>query len=410
MNLIPQAVLSVRLGWMLVLISLLTGCASFMLGYKEDEYLNRWWPIDPADASVSPSGYELMELSMGHDTTIRQLVGANGYPDYIMIRPEDQTELAYVSENKLVKLQRFGLTADSDLPTFLPLEQATSDWLQFKPTSANLALARDKTPTPAPDTSVSRGYVNAPAPVRADAVNANYGSYFALIIANRDYKHWQRLKTPLADAQAVAKVLTQRYHFSVDVRENLNRYQLITALHDYRKRLNEGDNLLIYYAGHGNMDVETERGFWIPVDAEKDNPANWVSNEDITNAIKAMKARHVLVVADSCYSGTLSRAGETYSTERGTEVFAQRVNQHVSRTVLTSGGFEPVSDSGGAGLSVFARAFVDSLSANQRTIAMQSLSSDVKHRVALGAEQTPIYSDIRFAGHSKDGDFVFVAK
>ena len=35
---------------------------------------------------------------------------------------------------------------------------------------------------------------------------------------------------------------------------------------------------------------------------------NWVSNDDITDMLKVIPAHHILVVADSCYSGTLVRA------------------------------------------------------------------------------------------------------
>jgi hypothetical protein len=40
---------------------------------------------------------------------------------------------------------------------------------------------------------------------------------------------------------------------------------------------------------------------------------------------------------------------------------------------------------------------------------MDSLFETIRRRVILNADQTPIYSDIRFAGHD-DGDFIFVPR
>jgi hypothetical protein len=80
-----------------------------------------------------------------------------------------------------------------------------------------------------------------------------------------------------------------------------------------------------------------------------------------------------------------------------------------SRTVLTSGRAEPVRDGGGAGHSVFARAFLDALRENDRVVDLGTLFRErIGRKVVLDAEQTPAYEDIRFAGQELDGDFVLV--
>ena len=82
--------------------------------------------------------------------------------------------------------------------------------------------------------------------------------------------------------------------------------------------------------------------------------------------------------------------------------------QFRSRQVLTSGGFEPVTDGGGSGHSIFARAFIEQLKANRKIIEGTSLALKVKNWVIANATQTPTYSPIQFAGHEPGGDFVFV--
>ncbi|MDC0104331.1 caspase family protein, partial [Flavobacteriaceae bacterium] len=144
--------------------------------------------------------------------------------------------------------------------------------------------------------------------VQRKRLDLELGDYHALVIGNNDYDDLPKLKTAVADAEAISAVLEDRYGFSVTKLINATRYDLIGALSELRATLSYDTNLLIYYAGHGIVDPVTERGYWLPVDADQSNSANWVSNDDITDMLKAIPARHILVVADSCYSGTLVRA------------------------------------------------------------------------------------------------------
>jgi hypothetical protein len=238
----------------------------------------------------------------------------------------------------------------------------------------------------------------------------DFGNYHALVIGNNDYRDITKLKTPVKDARAVAKLLGDKYNFRVTLLENATRSDIFSAFSKLLRELQSSDNLLIYYAGHGNMDMQTQRGYWLPINAQRSNKANWVANEDITSELKAATARHVLIVADSCYSGTLTRSLDMGPMRvGGMAEWVRRMSQRRSRTVLTSGGLEPVLDAGGGGHSVFARAFLKALEENDAIIDMDSLYETIRRRVVLDAEQTPLYSDIRFAGH-EDGDFIFVPR
>ena len=236
------------------------------------------------------------------------------------------------------------------------------------------------------------------------------GAYHALVIGNNDYADLPNLKTAVADAEAVSRVLQERYGFTVTKLINATRYDVIGAMSDLRASLSFDTNLLIYYAVHGVIDPVTERGYWLPVEAEQSNPANWVSNDDITDMLKAIPARHILVIADSCYSGTLVRAAsvaiETWEDRRD---WLKRIVEKHSRTALASGGLEPVADAGAGGHSVFAAALLSALEENSEIIEAQELFAPVCKAVVLNANQTPVYSDIRLAGHD-GGDFIISPK
>ncbi len=79
-----------------------------------------------------------------------------------------------------------------------------------------------------------------------------FGRYHAVVIGNERYQHLTSLKTPAADARAVADLLRTQFGFqSVRLLVDATRAQMVRALDETRRQLGEDDNLLIYYAGHG---------------------------------------------------------------------------------------------------------------------------------------------------------------
>ena len=239
-----------------------------------------------------------------------------------------------------------------------------------------------------------------------------FGRYHALVIGNNAYTDMSPLKTAVNDVTAVAELLRTTYGFTVTLLTNATREDIISALDQLRATLTEQDNLLLYYAGHGVLDTSEERGYWLPVNAKHDSRVQWVSNTTITDTLKAMAAKHILVVADSCYSGTLVRGIDLVRPSSGTErdTYLTRIAQRRSRTVLTSGGLEPVADNGGGGEhSVFARALLTALHENRDVLDGQQLFHLIRRPVILNAAQTPEYTDMRYAGH-EGGDFLFVRR
>ncbi len=246
----------------------------------------------------------------------------------------------------------------------------------------------------------------------------SFGNYHALVIGNNDYKLLRPLKTAVADAREVARLLEQDYGFQVRLLVNATRYDMLAALNTMRETLTDKDNLLIYYAGHGELDDRNQRGHWLPIDAEPNSTANWISNVAITDVLNSMTVQQLLVVADSCYAGTLTRSslgrleGGLSESER-LKLLSVMANQR-SRMVMTSGGVEPVLDSAGGGHSAFAQAFLAVLRSNVGVLPGQELFGHLRLRVASVADrvqmrQVPEYAPIKYAGH-ESGDFVFVRK
>jgi hypothetical protein len=258
----------------------------------------------------------------------------------------------------------------------------------------------------------SGGRAMAPANTAKLPSGVSLGRYYAVVIGNNQYAAYPKLSSAANDAQKVADVLKRKYGFQVQVLLNANRLEMLTALNAMREALKPEDNLLVYFAGHGEIDAGQE-GYWLPVDAQKGNSATWVSNRSISDILNTMNARHVMVVADSCYSGSMTRASvpvfNSALSEQQWNAWVKTMTASRSRTALTSGGLAPVPDSSGGANSLFARAFVTALEDNSQLIEGQKLFREVTATLAAAATesaiiQVPEYAPIKFSGHEA-GEF-----
>ena len=247
-----------------------------------------------------------------------------------------------------------------------------------------------------------------------------FGKYYALIIANQAYDHIESLRTPNADAKRAKQILEEKFGFQVTMVLDGNNTTIMRAINDMNAQLTENDNLLIFYAGHGTRmqagGIET--GFWLPSNATPPpDDTFWVSNEFVTRHLAHLKAKRVLVVADSCYSGLLSsEPGYLFMGEKQTysDDYIRYKLPKKSRLLLSSGGDKPVLDNSGEGHSVFARAFLDALDSAKGILSGPELFLIVKNQVsekakAVKFEQVPEFKVIKGTGHEV-GDFFFVHK
>jgi len=246
----------------------------------------------------------------------------------------------------------------------------------------------------------------------------DFGRYYALVIGDQNYQSLEKLRTPRADVERAARILKDKYGFTVQVLEDADDVAILRALNDLNNVLKPNDNLLIYYAGHGYRlnSSGNVAGFWLPVNADAP-PVDtfWIPNEQITGHLGRLPARRVLVVADSCYAGLLSTEPSFLFLDNNTQFSLDYVKFKLpkrARLLLASGGDEPVLDSAGGNNSLFATAFLDVLEKNTELLPSPALFSKVQERVKAAAgqaqfKQTPEFKSIKGAGHEV-GDFFFV--
>jgi filamentous hemagglutinin family protein len=229
----------------------------------------------------------------------------------------------------------------------------------------------------------------------------------ALVIGINQYddKRIPQLVGALPDAVAVNEHLQEELGYDVVMLSNPSKSELFAALNGLAAGLAESDSLLVYYAGHGEMVESTGMGYWIPSDGSADNPKGWVSNSDINKVLARAKSRQMAVIADSCYSGRFtaeSKLGENQVAKTIDDLLLKR-----AVTMMSSGGDEPVADTGKEGHSVFAWNLMQKI----REVSSWSSGGDVFATVRTAVEselpQTPQYGASVVAGHEAGADFLF---
>ena len=130
--------------------------------------------------------------------------------------------------------------------------------------------------------------------------------------------------------------------------------------------------------------------------------------------MKKNKAKNILLMADSCFSGALTR-GIALANER--EISSNALDLFMktkSRIVISSGGLKPVLDGGGGNHSIFARMLLNALNINNEPITSFDLYNKINKKITdqaliYNVEQTPEIGTIERAGHV-GRDFVFIPK
>jgi hypothetical protein len=231
--------------------------------------------------------------------------------------------------------------------------------------------------------------------------------YYALIIGVNEYPDQgiSDLDKPVKDALKLGRVLVDRYMFDakdVIFLKNPTRSQLIDEMDRLTRRVTKDDNLLIFYAGHGYYDTETEFGYWLPSDASSQSTGNWLANSQLRDYVAAIKSKHTLLITDACFGGGIFKTRKAFAdaTDQLNKVYDKK-----SRKAMTSGALTEVPDE-----SVFLRLLVQRLEENTLDyLSAEELFSSFKTTVMNSSLTEPQYGDIKGTG-DEGGDFLFVKR
>ena len=94
----------------------------------------------------------------------------------------------------------------------------------------------------------------------------------------------------------MARLLKTKCGFTVKTLLNrkATKKAIYNALRNIAALARPNDSVLIYYAGHGDLDRQYDDGWWIPVDAKAGDPVTYLDSVQVQKVMRSMNARHVL--------------------------------------------------------------------------------------------------------------------
>lgn len=242
-----------------------------------------------------------------------------------------------------------------------------------------------------------------------------YKDYHALVVGVGDYTEgWPDLPGALKDCEEVAGSL-EGYGFTVKTLKNPTSKVMNRALAEltYRTGGESDRGLLLYFAGHGetmNLADGNSLGFIIPSDCPLKNqdPIGFddlaISMKEIEALSLKVKSKHLLMVFDSCFSGSLFNLVRAAPME-----ISEKSTMPVRQFITAGSSGEQVPDT-----SVFKQVFLDGIKGDADLnkdgyITGSELGMHLQTKVVNYSRggQHPQYGKINNPKLDK-GDFIFV--
>jgi hypothetical protein len=244
-------------------------------------------------------------------------------------------------------------------------------------------------------------------PPADNLIPAGVGKYYALIIGINNYSDPQinTLDKPIKDAELFYNTITDKYTFEKDnvtLLRDATMAEMVESLDHYAKVVKPNDNFLIFYAGHGIWDEESEIGFWLPSDARKNSKLAWFRNSTLRDYLREIKSKHTLLISDACFGGSIFKTRAAFT---DAPLAINKLYELPSRKAMTSGTLTVVPDQ-----SAFLKYMIDRLENNtEKFLSSEQLFSNFRMAVINNSNVLPQYGVIQDVG-DEGGDFIFILK
>lgn len=165
--------------------------------------------------------------------------------------------------------------------------------------------------------------------------------FFGISINTYDDDRFTRLKSPRNDLEGVCKQLERPCNgfksiLLDEIKANSDGIkvfleEMITTVNTISGRSGENTNRVVFYfAGHGKAfenNNGSATGYIIPKDGIVDDVKTWISMDCLVEYIYKIQAKHVLIVLDCCFAGSLEWA--SFNTREVATVPKQVYKQHL---------------------------------------------------------------------------------
>jgi TPR repeat protein len=228
----------------------------------------------------------------------------------------------------------------------------------------------------------------------------------ALVVGNDDYTYVNKLNNAVEDANGIAKTL-ESVGYKVFLHKNLNEKMFKQALRDFRLQLQGGDEVLVFFAGHG---VQLgSANYLLPIDLKGDNEEQVkdeaIQLQRILDDLDEKKVKFALAIIDACRDNPFKSSGRALG-GRGLAPTTAATGQMV---MFSAGAGQQALDKLGANdkekNGLFTRLFIKEMV--KPGIPVDKVLRNVRNEVVrlaktVGHEQTPALYDQAI------GDFYFL--
>lgn len=238
------------------------------------------------------------------------------------------------------------------------------------------------------------------------------GAYKAIIIGVDRYQDSKipELNGVAKCAKTLAKTLKGQYGFSTEllINKNATKDNLLKKIEGLTSSVKKSGMVLIYFIGRGEVDSSGSKSWWYPVDAKSGDYSSYVDCTKIQNAVRNMKAKDVLLIADSGYADAFFGSVHKLPAETD-DAYYMRLYNKKSRWAITSGNDYPDKGKGG-GCSTFTGEIITVLKTNEQPhLSVQQLFKKIKKTVRKNSFRPPRCRSLKNTD-DRGGEFIFVLK
>jgi tetratricopeptide (TPR) repeat protein len=236
--------------------------------------------------------------------------------------------------------------------------------------------------------------------------NNPMGKTWVIIIENSNYLTLGNMEGPSKDVSLIKSALTKYRIYNIIHKKDLSKKDLEKFFSiDLCEMIksNKVNALLIWYAGHGKSVNNT--GYWIPVDALRDNETTYFSMVDLKTSLQKYSGlTHLLVVSDACESGP-----DFYQTlklaPKDRDCGDMKATKSKSSQVFSSAGYELAFEN-----LQFTKTFANTIANNSKTcISIENIVNKVSLAVTSNNQQKPQFGKITGLT-DEGGTFFFMLK
>ena len=139
----------------------------------------------------------------------------------------------------------------------------------------------------------------------------------ALVLGNDKYRNVAELKNAGADAKSMSTAL-ERVGYQVNFKKDLDEKAMKAALRDFKEKVSGGDEVVIFYSGHGMQLAGSN--YLLPVDIKGENEGQVkdeaIPLQRILEDMQEQKAKFTLAVIDACRDNPFKTQGRAIGGKR----------------------------------------------------------------------------------------------